>query len=48
MALDLVHEIEVAHDLEIKTPSVVHASLPKIAGFVLLLGAERGVMQLPE
>jgi hypothetical protein len=46
MLLNLVHEIGVAHDPEIKTPRVVYAGLPKVAGLVVLLGVERWVMQI--
>src|ERR1044071_525801 len=43
---DIFHEVDIAHDLEIETPRVVHASLPEIAGFIVLLRVERWVMQI--
>ena len=34
------------NDGEIKAPILVDSSLPSIIGFVILLGAERGMMQI--
>jgi hypothetical protein len=48
MALDLIHEIDVANDLEIKTLRIAYAGLPKAAAFVVFLGVERGMMQILE
>ena len=35
--------IHVVFEAEIETPPPVNASLPDVAGFVVLLGSERGV-----
>jgi hypothetical protein len=37
-----------SHDLEVKAPGIVHASLPKVAGFVVFFRVERRVMQVRE
>jgi len=46
MAFDLIHEVDVARDPEVKAPRVVHPRLPQAAGFVVLFGAERRVAQV--
>jgi hypothetical protein len=46
MVFDLVYEICVTNDPEIKTPSIVHASLPEAEGFVVLFRVEGGVVQV--
>jgi hypothetical protein len=43
---DLFHAIGVAHDLKIKSPRIIHASLPQVAGFIVFLGVERRMMQI--
>jgi hypothetical protein len=45
---DLLHEIRVALDLEIEPPRVVHACLPQVAAFIVLLGVEGRMMQVLE
>jgi hypothetical protein len=42
MVLDVVHEVNVAHDLEVKAPGIIHASLPKVAGFVVFFAWSEG------
>jgi hypothetical protein len=48
MRLDLIHEIDVADNPEVKTPSIVHASLPEVAAVVVFLCVERRMMQVLE
>jgi hypothetical protein len=48
MIPDLLHKIRVALDPEIKTPRVVHACLPNIAGLVVLPRVKRRVMEILE
>jgi hypothetical protein len=46
VAPDLFHEIGVAHDLKIKSPGIIDASLPQVAGFIVFFGVERRMMQI--
>ena len=43
---DAKNPISIAVDLEIEAVMVVDAGLPYILGFVILLGPERGVLEV--
>jgi hypothetical protein len=46
MADDVLEYVSVVSNDEIKTPVVVHPGLPSTLAFVVLLGAERWVMEI--
>ena len=48
MGNDVVEDIGVAFDREVKTPVVIDARLPATAGLVVLLGAQRRVAEIAE
>jgi hypothetical protein len=46
MFLEVFQPVNVAHDLEVETPIIVHAALPDVASLVIFLGSERRVMEI--
>jgi hypothetical protein len=46
MLLEVFQPVGVAYDLEVQAPVVIHASLPDVAGFVVFLGSEGGMMEI--
>jgi hypothetical protein len=46
MFLEVLQPVGAVHDLEVEAPIVVHASLPDVAGFVVFLGSEGGMMEI--
>ena len=46
MFLEVLQPVGVVHDLEVEAPIVVHASLPDVAGFVVFLGSEGGMVEI--
>src|SRR3982751_5900912 len=48
MGHDVMQDVGVAFDGEVEAPIAANPGLPEIAGFVVFLGAQRGVSQIVE